>query len=649
MSESPASPVPPLAESPALGVRPPLKYHPAQIFLLFLLAVIPFLPALAGAYIWDDDMWLVNNAPVHAWNGLRTIWNPWRQNLHFYPITFSTLWLEHKLWALNPLGYHAANIVFHALGAIALYLCLKRLRLRAAWLDALLWAIHPVQAESVSWVAEIKNVLSGIFFFLSALCYLNFALPQEPSSADLSEPAPSLARTKNPSLYALSLFLFTLALLTKTVTVVLPALLLILLWARGEKIRRTFPPLIPFFLVGLATAAFTAGQERRVMVAGGASNLDFSVLQRIIIAGKDVWFYLRTLLLPYPLLEIYPRWTYQTGNFLNYLPALGAALLALFLFALRHRITRWPFAIFACFVAALAPALGFINFFTMHYTFVADHYQYIASACLLPFVAELFARAAAPNARPFPKPFIVASTAILLLFMAGSAFYASLYQDPIRLWGWNVRFNPDAFTAQHNLGVSLLSAGRSREGLQHIALALQQAPDDDSIQRTVGKLALHDGKFDEALAHFNHAIELRPNYGESYVLRGDVYDRMGRLDDAIADYRKAIEVGLNDADGYIALAAALKKKGDLPNAAKNYELALGLEPGNMITRYNYGNVLLDLHRYNDAIAAYEFILHYQPDNPAVLDNLAYAYHMDGQDDKAIATQKRARALESATK
>ena len=233
--------------------------------------------------------------------------------------------------------------------------------------------------------------------------------------------------------------------------------------------------------------------------------------------------------------------------------------------------------------------------------------------------------------------------------MAATAFYASLYQTSIRLWSWNLQHNPDAFTAHHNLGVELLNAGYRAEAIKEINIALQQAPDDDNIQRTVGKLALHNGNFDEALAHFNHAIQLRPNFGESYILRGDVYDRMGRLDEAIADYRKAIEVGLNDAGGYVSLAAALKKKGDFAESAKMYELALGLEPGNMIIRYNYGNVLLDLHRYNDAIDTFQFLLKYQPDNPAFWDNLAFAYHQIGQDDNALAAKKRVYELEHPAK
>ena len=338
---------------------------------LFALAVVPFLPAINGEYLWDDDSWLVTNAAVHACNGLGTIWDPRMQSLHFYPMTFTVLWAEHKLWGLNSIGYHSVNLFTHGMGAVLLYLCLKRLKLRGAWLGAALWAVHPVQAESVAWVSEIKNTLSGMFFFLAAWAYLRFELTDEQTQADRW----NISRW---GFYGIALGAFVLALLSKSVTVVLPAVLLIVLWGkRGKVSMRSVLSTLPMFAVGLAIASFTAHQERMVIQVGGAEDFRFSGLQRVIISGKDFWFYVRTLIFPYPLMALYPRWNYSAGDLLNYVPAAGCVGAGAAFFGMRKRMTRWPAAALAMFVVMALPALGFVNFFTMKYTFVADHYQYL--------------------------------------------------------------------------------------------------------------------------------------------------------------------------------------------------------------------------------------------------------------------------------
>jgi tetratricopeptide (TPR) repeat protein len=612
--------------------------------LLFCVAVIPFLPAIRGEYVWDDDVWVVNNASVHAWNGLWQIWNPAHFQLDFYPITFSLLWLEHKFWNLNPLGYHLVNILCHAGGTLFLWLCLRRLGFRWAWFGALCWAVHPVQVESVAWIAEIKNCLSGFFYFFAAWCYLRFE--------GVGEVRGTLGGSKDASerrwgFYAAAVFLFVLSLLSKSVTVTLPASLLLVLWC-GERrsaggFLRKIMPLLPLVAVGVALASFRAHQEHLAMEIGGARNLVFSAPERLIIAGKDIWFYLRTLVVPYPLMAIYPRWTYDPANAVNYVPAGAAIAVGIVLFLLRRRITRWPLGAWLFFVITLSPALGFVNFTTMRFTFVADHYQYLAFVGIVLLVSESLGNALRNHSSP--RRFLV--LACLSAEVGLSLFYASLFQTNMKLWSWNVAHNPNAFAAQHNLGAAYMSAGQPEEGMRHIEIALHEAPDDSEIQLTVGEMALQANHYDEAIDHLLKAVALRPEYGKSYVLLGHVYDRMGRLNDAVEAYSRAVGVRSAFPGAYVDYAADLKKAGRVQEADHAYEVAIAIDPGNLITHYNYGNLLLDMDRIPEAIAQYQFILQYQSNNALVWHNLAVAYYQAHQMDQAMAAKQRADALDAA--
>ncbi len=589
---------------------------------LFALAVVPFLPAINGEYLWDDDAWLVNNAAVHAWNGLGKIWDPRVQTLHYYPLTFTVLWAEHKLWGLNSIGYHSVNLLTHAVGTVLLYLCLKRLKLRGAWLGAALWAVHPVQAESVAWVSEIKNTLSGMFFFMAAWAYFGFELAEERER----EARWNVSRW---GFYGIAFGAFVLALLSKTVTVVLPAVLLIVLWGkRGKVSMRSVLYTLPLFAMGPAIAMFTAHQERMVIQMGGAEDFAFSRLQRVIIAGKDVWFYLRRLIFPYPLMAIYPRWNYSAGDLLNYVPAAGCVGLGAVLFAMRKRITRWPVAGLAMFVVMALPALGFVNFFTMKYTFVADHYQYLACAAILVLAAEAAAR------RLSKKGFFAAGAAAIVVLMPFTLFYSSLWSSNMKMWTWNVEKNPGAYIAENNLGSDYMNMGNPREGAAHILRALQLAPDDDTVLLSAGRVALMDGRPDTAIAIFERALALRPGLGFAYVLLGDTYYKMHQLDKALEIYRRGTVTSHGEPLLYMRYAHALRDVGRVEDAMKAYESAIGLMPENPIIREEYANLLLDLNRPAEAIQQYEVILQTQGSSYEIWNEMAYAQVMNNAPEQA---------------
>jgi hypothetical protein len=349
----------------------------------FLLAVViaAHFPASRNAFIWDDDSYLTGNALVQAPDGLGKIWFEPSASPQYYPLVFSTFWLEHRLWGLNPSGYHWVNILLHAGATVLLWVALLRLSVPGAWLAALLFGIHPVHVESVAWIAERKNVLSGFLYLGAFLACLRVFRLDGRSGANAGEEFDRRA-------YASALVLFAGALLSKTVTATLPlAVAIVYWWKRGRFDGPKFwKRLAPFLLLGAVAGGTTAWLE---VIHVGARGADWSLsaMDRILVAGRAVWFYAGKIVWPADLMFVYPRWRIDSGNPLQYIPPLGAAALVLLLWRWKDRLGRGPLAAACYFGVTLAPALGFLNVYPMRYSFVADHFQYLASIGVLTLVA----------------------------------------------------------------------------------------------------------------------------------------------------------------------------------------------------------------------------------------------------------------------
>jgi hypothetical protein len=266
--------------------------------LLLLIILAAYQQVWHAGYIWDDDSYVTKNATLRDLHGLWRIWFEVAATPQYYPLVHTSFWIEHHLWGLNPLGYHLVNLVLHALGAILLWRGLLRLGIPGAWLAAAIFAVHPVEVESVAWITERKNVLSAVFYFAAALTYLRFE-----TARDEKDQA-----GQRWYLYFASLFLFVLALLSKTVACSLPAALLLVRWWKSGRIKwRDILALLPFFAFGLGLGLLTAWLEKHHVRAEGEEwALTFG--QRFLIAGRALWFYASKLLWPANLIFIYPRW-----------------------------------------------------------------------------------------------------------------------------------------------------------------------------------------------------------------------------------------------------------------------------------------------------------------------------------------------------
>jgi protein O-mannosyl-transferase len=262
---------------------------------------LAYRPAWQGALIWDDDAH-VTRPELQSWHGLYRIWFDLKATQQYYPLLHSAFWIESRLWGRDTLGYHLVNIFLHITAAILVAVILRRLAIPGAYLAAAIFALHPVNVESVAWITELKNTLSTVFYLSAALVYLGFD------------------HRRRASLYAGALGLFVLGLLSKTTTATLPAALLVVFWWQRGRLswRRDVLPLIPFFVLGAAAGLFTAWVER---VIGGAQGADFNftIVERCLIGGRAVWFYLSKLFWPVNLTFIYPRWHVSQGVWWQYL------------------------------------------------------------------------------------------------------------------------------------------------------------------------------------------------------------------------------------------------------------------------------------------------------------------------------------------
>ena len=340
--------------------------------VLLLAVMAAYYPAWHGGMLWDDDGH-ITRSDLRSAAGLGRIWFDLKATQQYYPVVHSVFWLQHRLWGDDMLGYHLVNIILHGLSAFLIAVILQRLSVPGAWLAAVIFALHPVHVESVAWVTELKNTLSGVLYLSAMLVYLRF----------------DQARKRH--LYAGALALFVLALLSKTVTATLPAALLVIFWWRRGRLewRRDVRPLVPFFVIGAAGGLLTAYVERTLIGAQGA-EFQFTIVERCLIAGRAIWFYLGKLFLPINLMFIYPRWQVSQAVWWQYLYPAGVLVLLAALWRMRKR-SRAPLAAMLLFCGTLFPVLGFFNVFPFRFSFVADHFQYLASMAVIALFSAIVA------------------------------------------------------------------------------------------------------------------------------------------------------------------------------------------------------------------------------------------------------------------
>ena len=526
--------------------------HRVQAALLIVLTVLAYAPAIQCGFVWDDDDYVTENETLRTAQGFTDIWTSPRAIPQYYPLVHTTYWLELHVWGLEPAGYHATNIVLQALGVLILWRLLAFLEVPGELLAAALFAVHPLQVESVVWITERKNVLCGVFYWAAALVFLRAALTPTRSSGRWE--------------YAAALVLFLCALLSKTIAGTLPlGLLLVLWWKRDGLARRDFLALLPWFVLGLGFGLFTLYLERNYVGASG-DDWHLSLVARLLLAGRILWFYLLKLIWPFPLIFVYPRWTIDASVIWQWsFSVLWLVLLGL-LWIARRWWGRGAFVALAFYTLALAPALGFFNVFPMQFSYVADHFAYLAIAGPLAAAAS----ALVSLARRFDRavPLVIAISVALVVASASiTCWRTRAFSTPEALWLDTVAQNPGAWIAHQNLGVIALKQGDLEVAEKRFKRTLELNPREVRTYNNLGTLKLLQGDPQKALRYFQRALELEPRFVAANLNAVRACLALNRFADARENYLAALRVDPRVAGSEEQLALKLLHKSDPAAAA----------------------------------------------------------------------------------
>jgi tetratricopeptide (TPR) repeat protein len=584
--------------------------------ILAAIVILAYQPAWHASFIWDDDVYVTHNRLLTAPDGLKRIWFSQDSPSQYFPLVYTVLRMERSAWGLDSSGYHWVNILLHAANAVLLWGLLRRGRLPGAWLAAGLFALHPVQVESVAWVTELKNVLSLFCCLLTAWAWLEFA-----------EERPGAWRY-----YCGALSFQALALFAKTTACTWPAALLLLLWLQGKSISgRRLWQITPFFVMGLIMGLVSIWWEQHHQYAvGDAFALGW--MSRVLIASRAIWFYLGKLLWPVGLSFSYAHWNINPADPRQYFWLAACVMAGGAMWGAGRGLKAAAFF----YVAMLGPMLGFINEYTFRYTFVADHYQYVASIGPLALAAALLEKLLGR----FGGLKVLAYACLLLVLSALTWRQARNYVDSETLWRATLASTPSATIARNNLSHALLEKGQYDASIALSQEVLAGNSNNPVAQNNLGFALLEKGRVEEAMPHFQRAIKAEPNAPGAYYNLGRALLKQGRYEEAISPLQTMIRLQPDFAAAYCNLGYALLQTGRIPAAISNYQTSIALEPDYALAHNDLGGILLRLGDTNQARLHFERAVKLAPEFAEAHYNLGGLLLAAGQWDEALSQYEK---------
>jgi tetratricopeptide (TPR) repeat protein len=536
-------------------------------FVLVASTFLVYQPAWRGLPIWDDGEH-ITRAEFASLNGLGRIWFEPGATRHYYPLLDTVFWIQQKLWGGLTLGYHLVSIACHAAGALLVLTILRRLQVKGAWLAAAIFALHPVHVESVAWISELKNTVSGVFYLGAVLVYLTFD------------------ETRKPSWLATAAGLFLCALLSKSTTVVWPIGMLVILWWKHGALRwkRDVLPLIPLLTLAVLDGWVALRVEHGVLGAP-STELQFTLMQRFLIAGRACWFYLGKLVWPVALCPIYPRWQISHAAAMDYLYPIGVLVLLVGLWAVRNR-NRAPLAAMLFFIGTLSPLLGMVSFSYSRYSFVADHFQYLASLGVITLLAASGARLQ-DTWRLLSRPASIGLCLVMLAALGGLTWrHSRAYADLETFARTTLARNPDCWVAHDHLGVVLASQGKPGEAIDQYSQALRVNPKYALGHYNLGCALASQGRLNEAIQQYDQAVQLQPDFTQAHYNLGCTLASQGRFVEAIEQYQQALRLKPDDPEIHNNLGTALASSGKLSEAIDQFKEAVRLRPDFSAAHFN---------------------------------------------------------------
>ncbi|MFB3121230.1 MAG: tetratricopeptide repeat protein, partial [Candidatus Binatia bacterium] len=544
--------------------------------IVALLTGVAFLPALQNGFVdFDDKVNFLSN-PHYRGLGLdelRWMFTPFWG--HYTPLTWLTLGLDYLLWGMDPAGYHLTNVLLHVATAVAFYfLTIQLLRLatgsggedKALWAGAafaaLFFAVHPLRVESVAWITERRDVLSGLFYVLTILAYLR-AVDRVGQGARW---------------YWVSVVLFACALLSKAMAISLPVVLLILdvyplrrlggpvgWWSASA--RHVYTEKIPFVLLaGVASAVALAALFHTL---GTSSSMDWvSPLDRLSISGYGLGFYLWKTVAPLtlsPLYELPIKINPWSPTFIwNYILVL---IFIVATFALRHRLPGL-LAAWLAYVVILLPVIGIVQ---NGDHIAADRYTYLACLgwAIMAGAGIFYCWRLWVRRRIGLRTFVfINGVAVMVVVGLGGLTWkqTQIWHNSERLWRHAVSAGPESKKAHYNLGNALLKRGELGEAIKHYREVLRIYPASADVHNNLGNAMFNRGELGKAIKHYRQALRINPAYAKAHNNLAVALLNEGKLTEATEHFCQSVRLGYAQAQKNLTIA--LTRLGEREDAVK---------------------------------------------------------------------------------
>ena len=635
-----------------------------RALVLTLLVVVAsaaaFLPTLSAGFVnWDDDVNFTTNPGFRGLGPGQLRWMFTTTLMgHWIPLTWLTLGANYALGGLDPWGYHLVNVLVHAAAAGVFFLVARRLLAAAmggggtgvdlgATLAALVFGVHPLRVESVAWITERRDVLCALFYMLAVLAFLRGA------GGGLEPPRPLVGRWR-----ALALAAFAASLLSKAMSMTLPATLLLLdaypLRRQGLGWRRLAWEKAPFAaLGGLAAVGALLSQTRGATWTGFES---YGLPARLAMTAYSFWFYPWTFVWPTglsPLYELPAHVNPLEPRFLG--PLIAVPLVTVALIVLRR---RWPAALAAWIqsIIVLLPVSGLAH---TGYQLAHDRYSYLSGLGLALLVGGGFAwafglRAAGRVGRVGAAALVAGALCVVAGLGAGAWQQSRIWHDSESLWGAAIEVDPACMLCWNNLGHAFLARGDAKGAEALFAKAASLRPDRPGPWNNLGTALALQQRYREAEAPYVRAVELSGGaFRDAVSNLGRLYAVEGRYADAIPLLRRANAMKPGTGEVVASLRLSLKNHGGaLAAAGRPAEaealfregLDLGDEQDLLI---NLGRARIDQGRYQDAIAPLERAVQMNPRNAHARAWLLRGYALAGARDRAASEMAALTSLDPA--